>query len=129
MDIQDQLPPPRRQFTPATRRNPNKHCRYHRDHGLNMDECLQLKDKIKHLIHRGCLAQFVIEHPPQPQPTKIEPTPQGDADNQPTTRTIHTISGGLSSTSTLGSQPESSPSKRARTEDVIAFIEDDLQHI
>ena len=56
MEIQDQLPPPRRMFTPAARRNPNKHCRYHQDHDYNKDECLQLKDEIERLIHRGCLA-------------------------------------------------------------------------
>ena len=61
MEIQDQLPPARRMYTPPARRNRNKHCRYHRDHSHNMDECLQLKDEIEHLIRRGCLARFVAE--------------------------------------------------------------------
>ena len=66
MEIMDQLPPARRMYTPLARRNRNKHCRYHRDHGHNTDECLQLKDEIERLIHRGWLDRFIVE--PQPQP-------------------------------------------------------------
>ena len=64
MEIQDQLPLAQQMYTPPVRRNRNKHCQYHRDHGHNTDECLQLKDEIKRLICRGCLVRFVVE--PQP---------------------------------------------------------------
>ena len=40
IEIMDQLPPARRMYTPLAHRNCNKHCRYHRDHGHNMNECL-----------------------------------------------------------------------------------------
>ena len=42
---------------------------------------------------------------------------------------IHTIGGGIPSFSTLSDQLEESQSKRPRTEDVIAFIDDDLQNV
>ena len=61
MEIQDQLPPAWRMYTLPVRRNRNKHCRYHKDHGHNTDECLQLKDEIERLIRRGCLDRFVVE--------------------------------------------------------------------
>ena len=60
---------------------------------------------------------------------EIEPTPRESVDNWPMARTIHTVSGGLPSTSTSGSQPKESQSKQPRTEDVIVFTDDDLQHV
>ena len=44
-------------------------------------------------------------------------------------RVIHTIGGGIPSSSTLGDQLEESRRKRPRTEDVIAFVDDNLQNV
>ena len=43
--------------------------------------------------------------------------------------TINTITGGAPSASSSGDQPEESQSKRARTGDIITFIDDDLRHV
>ena len=104
MEIQDQLPPARWMYTPPARRNHNRHYRYYRDHGHNTDEFLQLKHEIERLIHRGCLAWFDVEPQPQPRSAVAEPTAQKNADNRPTTGTIHTIGGGIPSTNTLDDQ-------------------------
>ena len=50
MEVKDQLPPPRWMMTLSGQKNPNKYCRYHRDHDHDTDECLQLKDEIELLI-------------------------------------------------------------------------------
>ena len=97
MEIKDQLPPARRMFTPPDQRNSNKYCWYHQDHGHDMDEYLQLKDKIKHLICRGHLARFIMGRLMQPRPDVHEALPW-ENDNRPMIRTIHTIYGGPSRT-------------------------------
>ncbi|KAG5126909.1 hypothetical protein JHK82_027744 [Glycine max] len=38
-----------------------KHCRYHHNHGHNIEDYWALKDKIEELIQAGCLAIFVKE--------------------------------------------------------------------
>ena len=39
--------------------NNNKHCRLHRDHGHDTDECYDLKQQIENLIRQGKLRHFV----------------------------------------------------------------------
>ena len=39
--------------------NKNKYCRFHRDHGHDMDECYDLKQQIENLIRQGKLRHFV----------------------------------------------------------------------
>ena len=41
------------------KRNKNKYCRFHRDHGHDTDECYDLKQQIKNLIRQGNLRHFV----------------------------------------------------------------------
>ena len=41
------------------KRNKNKYCRFHRDHGHDMDECYDLKQQIENLIRQGKLRHFV----------------------------------------------------------------------
>ena len=36
--------------TPAEKRDKNKYCRFHQDHGHCTDECRQLKDRVETLI-------------------------------------------------------------------------------
>ena len=35
-----------------------KYCRFHRGHGHNTEQCIQLKDEIEALIRRGYLDKF-----------------------------------------------------------------------
>ncbi|XP_065623652.1 uncharacterized protein LOC136064999 [Quercus suber] len=41
------------------KRNKNKYCRFHRDHGHDTDECYDLKQQIENLIRQGKLRHFV----------------------------------------------------------------------
>ncbi|XP_030955724.1 uncharacterized protein LOC115977839 [Quercus lobata] len=41
------------------KRNKNKYCRFHRDHGHDTDECYDLKQQIENLIRQGKLKHFV----------------------------------------------------------------------
>ena len=41
------------------KRNKNKYCRFHRDHGHDMDECFDLKQQIENLIKQGNLRNFL----------------------------------------------------------------------
>ena len=41
------------------KRNKNKYCRFHRDHGNDTDEYYDLKQQIKNLIRQGKLRHFV----------------------------------------------------------------------
>ena len=41
------------------KRNRNKYCRFHRDHGHNTDECYDLKQQIENLIRQGKLRNFL----------------------------------------------------------------------
>ena len=39
--------------------NRNKYCRFHSDHGHDMDECFDLKQQIENLIKQGKLRNFL----------------------------------------------------------------------
>ena len=41
------------------KRNKNKYCCFHRDHGLDIDKCYDLKQQIENLIRQGKLRHFV----------------------------------------------------------------------
>ena len=41
------------------KRNRNKYCRFHRDHGHDMDECFDLKQRKENLIRQGKLRNFL----------------------------------------------------------------------
>ena len=41
------------------KRNRNKYCRFHRDHGHDIDECFDLKHQIENLIRQGKLRNFL----------------------------------------------------------------------
>nr|XP_023884404.1 uncharacterized protein LOC111996645 [Quercus suber] len=43
----------------SNKRNRNKYCRFHRDHGHDTDECFDLKQQIENLIRQGKLRNFL----------------------------------------------------------------------
>ncbi|GFS44223.1 hypothetical protein Acr_00g0089230 [Actinidia rufa] len=77
--------------TDPQKRNRNKYCEFHRDHGHNTEDCFQLKEQITDLIKRGYLRKYVIDRPP---PNSLE---RRYGDNRPTAGNIQTIHGGFGS--------------------------------
>ena len=59
MEVREHLPRPERMRSHPGKRNPNTFCLYHRDHGHDMEECIQLRDEIEELIRRGRLDRFI----------------------------------------------------------------------
>ena len=45
------------------KRNKNKHCKFHKDYGHNIEDCFQLKEQIADLIKRGYLRKYVVDRP------------------------------------------------------------------
>ena len=97
MEIHDQeeYEPPRKMLAPPEKRNRRKYCRFHKDHGHDTDECIQLKDEIEALIRRGRLARFVANKPNPMKPAE-DKNAAGPSDNRPTAGVINTIVGGAS---------------------------------
>ncbi|XP_058208127.1 uncharacterized protein LOC131321138 [Rhododendron vialii] len=52
---------PEKLKTDPNRRAKDKYCRFHRDHGHNTDDCINLKQQIKELIQRGRLQCFATK--------------------------------------------------------------------
>ncbi|GFY93780.1 hypothetical protein Acr_09g0002260 [Actinidia rufa] len=77
--------------TDPQKRNRNKYCEFHRDHGHNTEDCFQLKEQIADLIKRGYLRKYVADRPPPNSPKRRY------GDNRPTAGNIQTIHGGFGS--------------------------------
>ena len=60
---QEEYEPPQKMLAPPNKKNQRKYYRFHKDHGHDTDECIQLKDEIEALIYRGHLAWFVMNKP------------------------------------------------------------------
>ncbi|GFZ09934.1 hypothetical protein Acr_21g0005330 [Actinidia rufa] len=74
--------------TDPQKRNRNKYCEFHRDHGHNTEDCFQLKEQIADLIKRGYLRKYVAARPSPNSPERRY------GDNRPTVGDIQTIHGG-----------------------------------
>ncbi|XP_057975258.1 uncharacterized protein LOC131162671 [Malania oleifera] len=59
---------PKPMRTPLHKRNMSKFCTFHRDHGHDTQECIQLKKEIEVLIRRGHLSKFIKKENPQREP-------------------------------------------------------------
>ncbi|GFS29730.1 hypothetical protein Acr_00g0008110 [Actinidia rufa] len=91
--------------TDPQKRNRNKYCEFHRDHGHNTEDCFQLKEQIADLIKRGYLRKYITDRPPPNSPERRY------GDNRPTAGNIQTIHGGFRS----GGCSTSSRKKHARS--------------
>ncbi|PSR88450.1 Beta-porphyranase [Actinidia chinensis var. chinensis] len=91
--------------TDPQKRNRNKYCEFHRDHGHNTEDCFQLKEQIADLIKRGYLRKYVANRPPPNSPERRY------GDNRPTAGDIQTIHGGFGS----GGYSTSSRKRHARS--------------
>ena len=67
------------------RRNKNKYCEFHKDHGYNTEDCFQLKEQIADLMKRGYLRKYVVDC------LHTDSLDRGYIDNRPTTGDIQTI--------------------------------------
>ncbi|GAV63016.1 hypothetical protein CFOL_v3_35654, partial [Cephalotus follicularis] len=56
---------PEKLRSPEERKDVEKYCRYHRDHGHDTEECRQLKNQIEDLIRRGHLRKYMDREVPQ----------------------------------------------------------------
>ena len=77
--------------TDPRKRNKNKYCEFHRDHGHNTEDCFHLKEQIADLIKRGYLRKYVNDRPPPNSPERRY------GDNRPTVVDIQVIHGGFGS--------------------------------
>ncbi|XP_065622630.1 uncharacterized protein LOC136064614 [Quercus suber] len=61
MQIKDEpsLKWPEKMKEDPNKRNRNKYCRFHRDHGHDTDECFDLKQQVENLIRQGKLRNFL----------------------------------------------------------------------
>ncbi|GAV75382.1 hypothetical protein CFOL_v3_18861 [Cephalotus follicularis] len=100
---QDKVPIqwPEKMRSPAEKRDVEKYCRYHRDHGHDTEECRQLKNQIEDLIGKGHLRKYVNRDASQggrEQKREESPRQQEEQQQQQQPRgVIHTISGGVAS--------------------------------
>ncbi|GFZ01032.1 hypothetical protein Acr_14g0006670 [Actinidia rufa] len=91
--------------TDPQKKNRNKYCEFHRDHGHNTEDYFQLKEQIADLIKRGYLRKYITDRPPPNSPERRY------GDNRPTAGNIQTIHGGFGS----GGCSTSSRKKHARS--------------
>lgn len=54
------------------KQNKDKYCKFHRDHGHNTDDCIELKQQIEDLIRCGRLQRFVANKQHRPRPKEHE---------------------------------------------------------
>ena len=95
---------PKRINTPAEKRDKNKYCRFHQDHGHRTNECLHSKDHVETLIWQGKLQKYVWKtEPHRYQQKDNQDRNQGARDSKPPAGEIKTISGGLTIGRTLKS--------------------------
>ena len=79
--------------TPVEKRDKNKYCRFHQDHGHRTDECRHLKDQVETLIRQGKLQKYVRKTKPYTYQWKDDKDRNQEAgDSKPPTGEIKTIS-------------------------------------
>ena len=118
------------------KRNRNKYCRFHRDHGHDTDECFDLKQQIKNLIRQGKLRNFLgRDHKDEKLKGKIEES------SRPPLGEIRVIIGGSSTGQSSKSKKAylkvvqsvqlsgQLPRARSMDEQAITFTDEDAKRI
>ncbi|GFS29200.1 hypothetical protein Acr_00g0005780 [Actinidia rufa] len=103
--------------TDPQKRNRNKYCEFHRDHGHNTEDCFQLKEQIADLIKRGYLRKYITDRPPPNSPERRY------GDNRPTTGNIQTIHGGF------GSSGCSTSSRKRHARSAFRSVEEEVYNL
>ena len=93
---------PKKMKGDPNKRNRNKYCCFHRDHGHDTDECFDLKQQIKNLIRQGKLRNF-LERDYKDEKLKLKA--KVEESSRPQLREIRMIIGG-------GSTGQSSKSRK-----------------
>ena len=118
------------------KRNKNKYCHFHRDHGHDTDECYDLKQQIKNLIRQGKLRHFVgRDHKDEKLKAKMEES------SRPPLGEIRVIIGGTAAGQTSKSKKTylkvvqnvqlsgRSPKTRGIDEPTISLIDEEAERI
>ncbi|XP_010907809.1 uncharacterized protein [Elaeis guineensis] len=109
----------------ARSRDRRKYCRFHRDHGHDIEQCIQLKDKIKALIRCSYLEKYKREPLTQPPPNRRPQMTEEAMNNQLTIGVINMITIKLDRRETFDEESMKQP----RLHDVITFSEKDARGI
>ena len=134
---------PGKLLTNPDRRAKDKYCRFHRDHGLNTENCYDLKRQIKELIKQGKLQRFVERDPREGRPPQARPQrPPVEDRPRPPMGEIHMITGGMAAGGTSRSSRKAyarqihnllvtqKTNKIPRLEDLpITFTEEDARKV
>ena len=93
MQVRGKIPAPRRMYAPLGHKDQSKFCLYHRDHGYDTEEYVQLKDEIESLIRRGKLGRFLRRpderrHPVPQLPALLGPEAPSSRPEEPVNRSI-----------------------------------------
>ena len=85
---------PSQMKTDPKKRDLTKYCEFHRDHGHQTDDCIQLRKEIEYLIRCGHLCLFVASkgRDQAPPPSLRQPAP---TQHQQPLGEIHVIFGGF----------------------------------
>ena len=118
------------------KRNRNKYCHFHRDHGHDMDECFDLKQQVENLIKQGKLKSFLgRDHKDEKLKGKAEES------SRPPLGEIRVIIGGSSTGQSSKSKKaylkvvqnvqlsRRSPKARTTNKQAITFTDEDAERI
>ena len=105
-----------------SRSRDEKYCRFHRDHGHDSEQCIQLKDEIEVLIRRGYLKKYKREPPTQLPPDRLPQPTEKVVNNQQTAGVINMITRRLD----RGATSDKESTKQLQLHDVITPLEDDV---
>uniref|UniRef100_A0A2N9GJD4 Reverse transcriptase n=1 Tax=Fagus sylvatica TaxID=28930 RepID=A0A2N9GJD4_FAGSY len=87
---------PSKLLTDPDKRPRDKYCRFHRDHGHNIEDCYDLKRQIEELIKQGKLPRFIEKGQREGRPQGArQQRPPGEAPPRPPLGEIHVITRGM----------------------------------
>ncbi|KAJ9168388.1 hypothetical protein P3X46_019918 [Hevea brasiliensis] len=87
------------------RRDQNKYCHFHDDHGHTTDECRQLKDEIEWLIREGSLKKFARDGKTHRKEESLANKEPPKPNLEELVGIINVIAGGLDECKVRGKRP------------------------